>query len=212
VVGAFESGNGLQGSMLADATTLMSAYGRAPFSSVTVRLESPASFDAFKAALTSDPTLSVDALREVDYYSRLSEDLSEPLTAVSYVIGAIMGIGALFGALNTLYTTVSNRRIEIATLRAIGFGAGGVVASVLVEAMILAVAGGLVGAAIAWALLSGNTFSLGGDAGSVVANLRVTPQLLVTGLVWACVLGLVGGLLPAIRAARMPIVSALKAE
>ncbi len=212
VVGVFESGNGLEGSVLADATTLMSAYRRAPFNSVTVRLESRASFDAFKNALTTDPTLSVDVIREVDYYRRLAEDISAPLRGVSYVIGAIMAVGAVFGALNTMYTTVSNRRIEIATLRAIGFGPGGLVASVLAEAMILAAAGALAGAGIAWVLLSGNTFSLGATEGSIVAQLRVTPQLLGIALVWACAVGFMGGLVPAIRAATMPVASAFKAE
>jgi len=212
VVGVFESGNGLQGSLLTDAKTLMSAYLRAQFSSVTVRLKSPASFDAFKAALTTNPTLSVNPIREVEHYRRLSTDVSGPLYLVSFVIGGIMAVGALFAALNTMYTTVSNRRVEIATLRAMGFGGGCVVASILAEAMILAAVGGLVGAGIAWLLMSGNTFGLGAKEGSVVAQLRVTPALLGIGLAWACAVGFLGGLLPALRAARMPVAAALKVE
>jgi putative ABC transport system permease protein len=131
---------------------------------------------------------------------------------VSFVIGGIMGVGALFGALNTMYTAVSNRSIEIATLRAIGFGGGCVVASILVEAMILAVAGGLLGAVIAWLLLSGDTFGLGSKEGSIVTQLRVTPMVVGIGLAWACTVGFFGGLFPALRATRMPVAAALKSE
>jgi putative ABC transport system permease protein len=212
VVGVFESGNALQGSLLADAQTLMSAYQRAQFSSVTAKLRSPASFDEFKAALTGNPALSVNPIRETEYYNLLSANVSGATYMASFVIGGIMATGALFGALNTMYTSVSNRRVEIATLRAMGFGGGCVVSSILAEAMILAVVGGLVGVAISWLLLSGNTFGLGAKEGSVVAQLRVTPELLAVGLIWACAVGFLGGLPPAIRAARMPVVSALKAE
>lgn len=212
VVGVFESGNALQGSLLTDASTLMSAYLRTRYNSVTVRLTSPAAFDEFKAALTTNPSLSVDPIREIEYYRVLSSDISGPAYLVSFLIGGIMAVGALFGALNTMYTSVSNRRVEIATLRAIGFGGGGVVAAVLAEAMILALVGGLLGAAISWLLLSGNTFGLGAKEGSVIAQLRVTPTLVGIGLVWACAVGFLGGLLPAFRAARMPVASALKAE
>jgi len=212
VVGVFESGNALQGSLLADVQTLMSAYQRARFSSVTVKLQSAASFNQFKDALTTNPSISVNPVREADYYRLLSADISGATYMVSFVIGGIMAIGALFGALNTMYTSVSNRRVEIATLRAMGFGGGCVVSSILAEAMILAVVGGLVGVALAWVLLSGNTFGLGAKEGSVIAQLRVTPELLVVGLIWACAVGFLGGLFPAIRAARMPVAAALKAE
>lgn len=212
VVGVFETGNALEGSLLADANTLMSAYQRARFSSVTVQLKSPAAFAEFKNALTTNPSLSVNPIRESEYYSLLSADMSGATFVVSFVIGGIMAIGALFGALNTMYTTVSNRRIEIATLRAMGFGGGCVVASILAEAMLLAAVGGLVGAAVSWLLLSGNTFGLGSKEGSVLAELRITPMLLMIGLIWACAVGFLGGLLPAIRAARMPVASALKVE
>lgn len=212
VVGVFESGNALEGSLLADANTLMSAYQRARFSSVTVQLESPAAFAEFKDALTTNPSLSVNPIRESEYYSLLSADMSGATFVVSFVIGGIMAIGALFGALNTMYTTVSNRRVEIATLRAMGFGGGCVVASILAEAMLLAAVGGLMGAAVSWLLLSGNTFGLGSKEGSVLAELRVTPMLLIIGMMWACAVGFLGGLLPAIRAARMPVAAALKVE
>lgn len=212
VVGVFESGNALQGSLLADAKTLMSAYQRARFSSVTVQLTSPGSFQEFKNSLTTNPALSVNPVRESDHYRLMSADISAATFLVSFVIGGIMAIGALFGALNTMYTTVSNRRVEIATLRALGFRGRCVVASILTEAMLLAVVGALVGATIAWLLLNGNTFGLGSKEGSVVAQLRVTPELLAIGLAWACAVGFLGGLLPAIRAARMPVAFALKVE
>ena len=212
VVGMFESGNALQGSLLADTKTLMAAYVRTRFNSVTVRLKSAAAFESFKASLNSNPALTVEPIREVDYYSRLSTDISAATYVVSFVIGGIMGLGALFGALNTMYTTVSHRAVEIATLRAVGFGGGCVIAAILAEAMILAVVGGLIGAAMAWLLLSGDTFALGATEGSIVAQLRVTPALVTIGLVWACVVGLLGGLFPAVRAARMPVAVALKSE
>jgi putative ABC transport system permease protein len=212
VVGSFESGNGLQGSLLTDTTTLMSAYVRTQFTSVTVLLRSAEEFESFKAALTSNPALSVDPVREIDYYGRMATDIAAAIYLVSFIIGGIMGVGALFGALNTMYTTVSNRGIEIATLRAMGFGGGPVVAAVLSEAMLLALVGGLMGAALAWLFLSGNTFGLGTDEGSIVAQLRVTPLVVAIGLAWACVVGLLGGLFPAVRAARMPVAAALKAE
>lgn len=124
-----------------------------------------------------------------------------------------MAAGALFAALNTMYSAVSARAVEIATLRAIGFGAAGVVVSVLVEGLILASLGGLAGVGISWLLLSGNTFSMfyGVIASSVAAQLQVTPQLLGVGFGWAWVVGLLGGLFPAIRAARLPVAVALRA-
>lgn len=211
IVGVYETGDMWESMLLTDVATLMSAYRRNVFSSVTVRLTSPAAFDAFKNALTSDPTLSVNVLRESEYYSRGSE-LSGAFIILSYVIGAIMGAGALFGALNTMYSSVSARAVEIATLRAIGFPASSVVASVLAEALVLALIGGLAGAALSWALLSGGTFALGSPSGSAVAaELRVTPQLVGVGIIWALIMGLFGGLLPALRAARLPVATALRA-
>ena len=212
VVGIFATGNALEGALLADATTLMSAYRRALVSSVTVRLSSVEAFDEFKNALTRDPRLSVDVIREDEYFQRLSRDVSTPLYVVSFVIGAVMAIGAIFGALNTMYTSVSNRRVEIATLRALGFRGGMVVASVLAEAMILAAVGAIVGAALAWIFLSGSTFSLGATEGSIVTQLKVTVPLVALGLGWACLIGLLGGVFPAVRAATSPIASELKEQ
>jgi putative ABC transport system permease protein len=211
VVGVFESGDSYESGMLTDASTLLSAYQRTLVNSVTARLDSPAAFDAFKAALTADPTLSVSVMREPEYYAEQSKNVSQLMFFVTYIVGAIMAVGALFGALNTMYTAVSTRGVEIATLRALGFGAAGVVASVLGEAVLLAVAGGAIGAAVAWLLFSGNTIALGGQFGSLVTQLEITPALLGVGLLWACAVGLLGGLFPAIRAARLPVATALRA-
>ena len=211
VVGVYETGDMWESMLLTDASTLMSSYKRNVFNSMTVRLESPTALAEFKNALTSDPTLRVNVMRESDYYSKGSE-LSRVFILLSYVIGAIMAAGALFGALNTMYSSVSARSVEIATLRAIGFPGSSVVVSVLVEAMLLAMIGGLAGAAISWALLSGGTFALGSPGGSAVAaKLHVTPQLVGIGFVWALIMGLIGGLPPALRAARLPVATALRA-
>lgn len=211
VVGVFESGDVHESGLLADASTLMSAYQRVNASSVSVLLESEAAFDELKAALTTNPALSVTVEREDAYYRNQSEDLNGFFDVVTYVIGGIMALGALFAALNTMYSAVSARAVEIATLRAIGFGSGGVVVSVLVEALLLALVGALLGAAVAWALFSGNTISMGNNVGALVVEMRVTPALLGVGVLWACVVGFVGGLFPAIRAARLPVATALRA-
>ena len=211
VVGVFTSGDSHESGMLTDTSTLGSAYSRPTVHSVTVLLESPDAFDAFKDALTADPTLSVTVQREPEYFAQQSESIAQLMFFVTYVVGAIMAVGAFFGALNTMYSAVSTRSVEIATLRALGFGATGVVVSVLAEALLLALVGGAIGATVAWALFSGNTIALGGQLGSLVTELTITPALLAAGLLWACAVGLLGGLFPAIRAARLPVATALRA-
>jgi putative ABC transport system permease protein len=212
VVGVFESGGDVNESrVIADEATLMSAYGRTAASSVTVLLQSEASFDEFKQALTTNPTLSVSVERENDYYLRQSKNATTFFGFVATFVGGIMALGALFAALNTMYSAVSTRVVEIATLRAIGFGATGVVISVLVESLALALLGAVIGAGVAWALFGGNTISLGNGTASLVFQMRVTPALLGVGVAWACAVGLVGGLFPAVRAARLPVATALRA-
>jgi putative ABC transport system permease protein len=211
VVGIYKSGDITESGMIADAATLLSAYQRARVSSVTVRLASKDSFEQLKAALTTDPTLSVDVLREPEYFASLSQNVTAILSFVTIVVSGIMTAGALFGALNMMYSAVSARRIEIATLRALGFGATGVVVSVLLEAMLLALLGAAAGAAVAWALFSGDTISLGREFGSIATQLEITPATLLTGVVGAAVVGLLGAALPAVRAARLPVASALRA-
>jgi putative ABC transport system permease protein len=215
VVGAFTSdGDAFESELVTDATTLMSAYYRTAPNSVTVRLESPRAFESFKNALTTNPALSVDVKRESEYYQQQSRLFARFLSLVANVVAAVMGIGAVFAALNTMYSSVSARITEIATLRALGFGSIAVVASVLVEALLLAMVGALLGSAIAWLLFNGNTVStLSGGSGmsQVVFHLRIGWELIGAGIVWACVIGVIGGLLPAIRAARVPVATALRA-
>jgi len=212
VVGAFVSGGGATESiMLTDVSTLQSSYQRTLFNSVRVMLESPDAYQTLNDALTTNPTLSVNAVLEPDYFERQAESIEPLFSVIRNVVGVIMALGALFAALNTMYAAVSSRAVEIATLRAIGFGASGVVISVLAEALILASVGALIGGAAAWALFNGNTFSLGGNGGSVVAEMKVTADLLGSGMIWACTVGAIGGLFPAIRAARLPVATALRA-
>ena len=213
IVGAFASnGDSHESELLADGETVLSSYRRNLYQSVIVLLDSKAAFAAFKNSLTTNPQLSVDVMREHDYYAHQSQRMSGVLSFIAYVVGGIMAVGALFGALNTMYSAVSVRSREIATLRAIGFGASAVVLSVLIEAMLLSVIGALIGAGLAWIFFNGNVVStLGSNFTQVVFHLAVSPSLVVLGIIWACVIGLVGGLFPAIRAARLPVATALRA-
>ncbi|HEY3517330.1 MAG TPA: ABC transporter permease [Gammaproteobacteria bacterium] len=212
VVGVFESGRDAnESSLMTDSATLLSAYQRTAVNSVTVRLTSEAAFDEFKTVLTTNPTLSVSVERETDFYRRASQEANQIFGIVGIAVGVFMGLGAIFAALNTMYSAVSVRTREIATLRAIGFGAGSVVVSVLVEALVLALIGAVVGASIAWLLFNGNTVTLGDSTGSMVFEMQVTPGLLLLGVLLACSVGFIGGLLPAVRAARLPVATALRA-
>jgi putative ABC transport system permease protein len=213
VVGRFTSnGDSHESEALTDVRTLMSAFGWSDYSSVTVRLESPAAFKRFKSALLANPSLEVDVIREQDYYREQSRGIAALLYLVSTIVGAIMAIGAVFTALNTMYSAVATRTTEIATLRALGFGAGGVVISVLTEAILLSLVGALLGAMVAWLLFNGDSLStIGGQFGSQVRfKLLIQPRLIAVGVVWACAIGLIGGMLPAIRAARLPVAVALR--
>jgi putative ABC transport system permease protein len=214
VVGVFESnGDTHESELMADSETVLSAYRRNGFQSVTVMLESAAAFDAYKDALTTNPTLTVDVSREPDYYADQSKQLTTVLNFLAYFVGGIMAIGAMFGALNTMYSAVSARSIEIATLRAIGFSSGPVVVSVLIEAILLALLGGALGAVLAWLAFNGNVVNtLGQNFSQIVFRLNVDPALIGLGIVWALVIGFFGGLFPALRAARLPIVEALRAQ
>lgn len=211
VVGLFEAdGNMRESELFADAETLMSAYQRTTFQSVAVKLASPDSFAAFKDALTNDPSLSVDVVTEAQYYSQQYEFLSKILKTIAYIVGGIMAIGAMSGAINCMYSAISARAMEIATLRAIGFNPFSVVVSVLTEALLLALAGAVIGAGIAWLLMGGNTFSTQAGSGPIVSQLRIDASLVLVGVAWACVIGFFGGLFPALRAARIPIATALR--
>jgi putative ABC transport system permease protein len=213
VVGIFESdGDSHESEVLGDSETVMSGVQRQAFQPVSVALQSAGHFEAFKTSLTTNPTLSVDVKRESEYFKEQSGPISRVLSIIAYVVGGIMAVGALFGALNTMYSAVSQRTREIATLRALGFGPGAVVISVFVEAVLLALAGAIIGAAAAWVFFDGNIVSTSaGGISQMMFALTVTPGLVVLGIVWACAIGLLGGLFPAIRAARLPVATALRA-
>lgn len=214
IVGLFEAGGGAHESELwGDAEVVQSAYRRNGFQSVSVQLESAAALDAVREAIAADPRLNVKIQSEKSYYEAQSRQLSTVISIVGTVIAAIMALGAVFGALNTMYAAIATRSREIATLRAIGFGGLPVVVSVMIEALLLALIGGALGAALAYLVFNGYTVStLNGASFSQVAfDFRVTPALMQRGLVWALLIGLIGGLLPAIRAARLPVTTALRA-
>ena len=212
VVGEFASGDSHDSELWADADTLASTYNRQAFQSVTVKLEGKDGFRKLKAALAADPRLKLDVLTTRDYYSKQSEGLEKLIKILGTVIGTIMAIGAVFGALNTMYAAVAGRAREIATLRALGFRGLPVVVAVMLETMLLALLGGLLGAGIAWLIFNGYEVStLGSNFSQVVFQFRVSPELLWSGLKWALGIGLVGGLFPALRAARLPVTVALRA-
>lgn len=214
VVGLFAAGGSVAESELwCDVKVLQPAYMRENnFQAVYAKLESPDSFRELKDALTTDPRLDVTVLRETEYYAQQSRTLRSLITVLGVLVAVLMGIGAVFGAINTMYSAVSARTREIATLRALGFGGGPVVLSVLVESVLLALAGGLCGGAIAYLAFNGfRTSTLNWESFSQVTfAFQVTPSLLLQGVVYSVLLGLVGGVLPAIRAARLEVATALR--
>jgi putative ABC transport system permease protein len=214
VVGIFETdGSVAETEVWTDARTLQGAYRRGnSFQSVLARLESPEAFTAFRDWLTSNPQLNVQVLRENDYYSAQSRALTRLVRIVGFGIAALMSLGAIFGAILTMYTAVATRAREIATLRALGFNALAVVTSVLAESLALAAVGGLAGGLAAYLAFNGyQTSTINFQTFSQVAfAFRVTGTLLALGLFTALVIGFFGGLLPAWRAARLPVVSALR--
>ena len=211
IVGVFTTGNATETGLITDVDTLASTYGVGFVNTVTARLETPAAFAALKAALDANPTLSVDVFREPDYYVQDAAELDDLFFFVTYVVCTIMAAGALVGALNTMYAAVSSRAVEIATLRALGFGAVGIVASIVVESLGLAALGAAAGSIISWLIFSGDPVSIGGGSGTLITTLEITPSTLMTGLLWACGVGFAGALFPAVRAARLPLATALRA-
>ncbi|KRA31614.1 MULTISPECIES: ABC transporter permease [Rhodanobacter] len=212
IVGEFASGDSHDSELWGDAQTVASAYRRGSSAqSVTVRLTSPQAFDTFKAALSSDPRLKVDVSTTREYFSKQSESLTKVIRIVGITVGVIMAIGAIFGALNTMFAAIASRAREIATLRAIGFRGLPVVVSVLMETMLLALLGGVLGGLISWLIFNGYTAStLGANFSQVVFQFKVSPELLWLGIKWAMAIGFVGGLFPAVRAARLPVTTALR--
>ena len=214
VVGMFEANGGVaETEVWCDSRVLQGAYRRGnSYQTVLARLDSSDSFNSFRDWLTSNPQLNVQVRRETEYYAQQSVALNRLINGVGFAIAILMGIGAVFGAILTMYTSVSTRSREIATLRALGFNATSVVVSVLVEAVTLGAIGGAIGGLAAYLAFNGyQTSTMNFQTFSQVAfAFRVTPQLLVTGLVYSLVMGFFGGLFPAVRAARLPIPSALR--
>ena len=214
VVGIFEDrGSVAESEVWTDATVLQGAYNRGTtYQSMRVKLTSPEAYSSFKDALTTDPRLNVRMFTEREYYERQSRTLIALVSTIGTVIAVLMGLGAVFAALNTMYSAVSTRTREIATLRALGFGSAPVVISVLTEALLIGLVGGVIGALVSYFAFNGvrastmnfTTFS------QITFAFTVTPMVLVLGLVYALILGFVGGLLPSLRAARLPITTGLR--
>lgn len=214
VVGLFEAGDANDSEMWADAGTAQSAFNRGSgFSAVRVGLESPEALETLKTALAADPRLTVEVLQEQAYYSAQTGQFRAMVSVLAGVVTLIMALGAIFAALNTMYAAVATRTREIATLRAIGFGAMPVLVSVMIEAIVLAFIGGAIGALLAWALFDNLSVStLGQSFTQVVFAFQVSLGLVLAGLVIAVAIGFIGGLLPAIRAARMQVTTALRTQ
>jgi putative ABC transport system permease protein len=214
VVGVFDAGgSAFDSEMWCDANVLNEIYKRPTniFQSVTVRLESPSALGRFKDALTADPRLSVRVDRETDYYQAQSRTLTDLIRILGFLVALVMGVGAVFAALNTMYSAVAERSREIATLRALGFGGGTVVLSFIVESLFIAFIGGLLGCL---AVLPMNGFTTGTINWQTFSHLafafRITPGLLGLGMAFAVLMGLMGGVPPAVRAVRRPVAVALR--
>ena len=215
VVGHFEAGgSAYESEIWLDFPASLNAFRRSVASSLRVRLDSPASFDALDQAIQNDPRLQLRIQSEQSFLEGQSAGLRQIITSFGYGVAVIMAIGALFAALNTMYTAVSTRTIEIATLRAIGFSSVPIVVSVMIEAMLLALIGGALGALFSYIVFNGFTVAtLNPAAFSQVAfDFQVTPELVTLGMTWAVVIGFFGGLLPALSAAYIPITAALRGE
>lgn len=213
VVGIFASGDAMESELWADASVLADAFRRGSSrNSVTVRLTGPEAMAGFKEGLTGNPQLKVDASTTLDFFAKQSESTSKTLRIIGTVVGAIMAVGAVFGALNTMFAAVATRAREIATLRAIGFPGLPVVVAVMLETMLLAALGGLIGGGVAYLLFNGHAASTmaAGSVGKLSFELKVSGQLLWEGLKWALAIGFIGGLFPAVRAASVPVTTALR--
>jgi putative ABC transport system permease protein len=208
VVGVFTAPAAVSASVLhADAATVMSAFDINNYNEARVVLASPAAFETFKRALESDPAIRVDVKSEAQIMKDVFGLTIMMLNFIVYFIGGAMAFGAVCGALNSLYASVDMRRRELATLRAVGYRGGPIVAAVLIEGMLLALPGALLGAAIAWLLFNGHQTAVVGFA----VDLKITPQMIRTGIFWALAIGLIGASLPALRVIRTPIAKGLQA-
>jgi putative ABC transport system permease protein len=214
VVGVFDAGSSaFDSEVWCDATVLSEVYKRPSsiFQSVTARLNSPAELAVFKDELTGDPRLSVQVDRETDYYEKQSRLLTNLIRTLGFLVATIMAIGAVFGALNTMYSAVAERSREIATLRAMGFASGVVIVSFVIEALLISLVGGLLGCLVVLPLNGFTTGTINWQTFSHLAfAFKVTPDLLLAGVVFALLMGLIGGVPPAVRAARLPVAVALR--
>jgi putative ABC transport system permease protein len=215
VVGVFDAhGSAFDSEVWCDAKVLDDVYKRPNyiFQSATAHLTSPAAFQTFKDAVTKDPRLNVDVSREIDYYAKQSETMTRLITVLGGLVAAIMAIGAIFGALNTMYSAVAERGREIATMRALGFGAIAVVFSFVVEALLISFVGGAIGCVAVLPLNGYTTGTMNWQTFSHLAfAFKITPGLLGGGIIFALIMGVAGGLLPAIHAALRPVATALRA-
>jgi putative ABC transport system permease protein len=207
VVGHFDEGHALQCVVYTDVDVLMSTFNRNTYNQVYVMLQSAGDFTRFRDALQANPTLRLEVQHESEAVQEQLKELKGILDFASYFVGTIMAIGATLGAVNSLYAIVDSRRRELGTLRAIGFGSGAVVASILCESLLFSLPGALLGGALAWVFFNGLSASPFGYN----FQLAVTASLALIGIVWALGMGLVGGLLPALRAAQLPVATALRA-
>jgi putative ABC transport system permease protein len=208
IVGVYaDQGGWNENAVSGDVDTVLAAFGRTAYQSVGVMLKTPGDYGRFRDALTSNPQLSVTVKRLSQYYHDQSRGLTSLFDFVGYFVGSVMAVGAIFGAITTMYSLVDARVREIATLRALGFGGGAVTVSVMIESLLLALPGALIGVGLAWLLYHSHDLTTGG----VTFALAVTPTLALTGVIWALAIGLVGGVAPAIRAARLPVAAALRA-
>jgi putative ABC transport system permease protein len=207
IVGAYQGAKAFNDSVIGDADTVLSAFPQSSYNVVNVILESPGAFATFKQSVTGDPTLMADVKTQAESNQAILKPQVQLLDFISYFIGGLMGLGAVCGALASLYAAVDARRVEIATLRAIGFRSMPVVISVLAEGLLLAIPAALLGAGIVWYLFNNHVVVASG----ITFSMAVTPRLVAIALGWALSIALIGGILPSIRAARLPVATAIRA-
>jgi putative ABC transport system permease protein len=214
VVGIFEAaGSAFESEIWGDAELMLPAFDRPGYQSVVFKMADPGQFDALKKRLENDPQLEVQVQRESEFYAKQSKGLTAILTTLAWFIGAIMSVGAVFGAVNTMYAAVASRTREIGTLRAIGFTPGSVLRSFVAESLVIAGFGGVIGAILAFLVSNGrSTGTTNWDSFSELTfKVAVTPQIVLAGILFALVMGLIGGFFPARRAARLPVAEAVRA-
>jgi putative ABC transport system permease protein len=214
LTGIFDAGgSAFDSEVWCDANVLDGVYKRPTnvFQSATVHLTSPGAFQTFKDTVSKDPRLNVEVSREIDYYAKQSQTFTRLITILGGLVAGIMAIGAIFGALNTMYSAVAERTREIAVMRALGFGAAAVVFSFLIEALLIAFVGGTLGCVAVLPLNGFTTSSMNWQTFSQLAfAFKITPNLMAGGIIFALCMGMLGGLVPAVHAARQPVAQALR--